>query len=72
LKTQKVNIEEQKNRWTEYEWKIEVFTEIIERQKPNEKYDDQLVRNMVKEIRVISKARVVMELMTGLQVELGL
>lgn len=70
LKSQKVNIEDQKNRRAEYERRIEAFEEMMEQQRPSEEYDDQLVRKMVKEIRVFSKERVVMELTTGLQVEL--
>ena len=70
MKSQKVNIEEQKNRRVEYERRIEAIEEMMERQRPSEEYDDQLVRKMVKEIRVFSKERVVMELTTGLQVEL--
>ena len=38
--------------------------------KHTEEYDDVLVRQMVKEIRVLSKERAVMELNTGLQIEL--
>lgn len=72
LKSQKVNIEEQKNRRAEYERRIEAFEEMMEQQRPSEEYDDQLVRKMVKEIRVFSKERVVMELTTGLQMELGM
>lgn len=64
-------MEEQKNRRAEYERRVEAFEEIM-KQQPNEEYDDQLVRKMVKEIRVFSKERVVMELTTGLQVELGM
>ena len=56
-------IEELKNQKTDLE-KLNVGL------KNADEYDDILVRQMVKEIRVLSKKRAVMELNTGLQIEL--
>lgn len=70
LKNQKTDLEKLNVKKSEYEDQIREIDQFMEGLKHADEYDDILVRQMVKEIRVLSKKRAVMELNTGLQIEL--
>lgn len=70
MKNQKTDLEKLNVKKSEYEGQIREIDQFMEGLKRADEYDDILVRQMVKEIRVLSKERAVMELNTGLQIEL--
>lgn len=72
LKNQKTDLEKINVKKSEYEGQIREIDQFMEGLKHTEEYDDVLVRQMVKEIRVLSKERAVMELNTGMQIELSM
>lgn len=70
LKNQKKDLVKLSRKKVEFEGQVAEIDRFMEGLKHAEEYDDVLVRQMVREIRVLSKERAVMELNTGQQIEL--
>ena len=72
LKEQKYDLEKLSEKKKEHEGQIAEIDKFMKGIKQTDEYDDVLVRQLVREVRIISKNRAEMELNTGMQIELQL